>query len=226
MPTGNATSSSLCTSERSGDALEGSLQTVWQLRACLGIVLLRALVLASTSCVHWAHWYFCHSPAGLATLIRQLSGDILLALDTPGWRRQLRPRYPAHQERCDICSVLLMGALLAPPSSFTHRYTHFKLSSVFQESRKYLLKIFMQKLFMAWPTSTLWQPLHNTAQRRPYLEEHTASFAVLKSPRSNSSGFSIKSGTWGLDVQFRCQVLSSRLCQAAFSCFPVWRGLW
>lgn len=114
----------------------------------------------------------------------------------------------------------------SPPTSFTHRYTHFKLSSVFQESRKYLLKIFMQKLFMAWPTSTLWQPLHNAAQRSPYLEEHTASFAAHKSPRSNSSGFSIKSGTWGLDVQFRCQVLSSRLCQAAVSCFPVWRGLW
>lgn len=105
-------------------------------------------------------------------------------------------------------------------------HTHFKLSSVFQESRKYLLKIFMQKLFMAWPTSTPWQPLHNTAQRSPYLEEHTDNFAAHKSPRSNSSGFSIKSGTWGLDVQFRCQVFSSRLCQAAFSCLPIWRGLW
>lgn len=190
------------------------------------IVLLKALVLASTSCAQWAHWYFCHSTAWLATLIRQLSGDILLALDTPGWRRQLLPRYRAHRERSDICSVLPMGALLAPSASFTHRYTHFKLSSVFQESRKYLLKIFLQKLFMAWPASTLWQPLHNTAQRSPYLEEHTASFAVHKSPRSNSSGFSIKSATWGLEVQFRCQVLSSRLRQAAFSSFPIWRGLW
>lgn len=190
------------------------------------IVLLKALVLASMSFAQWAHWYFCHSTAWFATLIRQLSGDILLALDTPGWRRQLQPCYRAHRERSDICSVLPMGALLAPPASFTHRYTHFKLSSVFQESWKYSLKIFLQKLFMAWPASTLWQPLHNTAQRSPYLEEHTSSFAVHKSPRSNSSGFSIKSATWGLEVQFRCQVLSSRLCQAAFSCFPIWRGLW
>lgn len=122
MPTGNTTSSSLCIKHirKVRRGLGGGPSDRLAAQACLGIVLLRALVLASTSCGHWAHWYFCHSTARLASLIRQLSGDILLALDTPGWRRQLQPRYRAHQERCDICSALLMGALLAPPTSFTH----------------------------------------------------------------------------------------------------------
>lgn len=199
MPTGNTTSNSLC------------IKHIRKVRRCLGggpsdRLAAQGLPGDRPAQSTWAGIHLSwalgsliflpqHSTACLASLIRQLSGDILLALDTPGWRRQLQPRYRAHQERCDICSALPMGALLAPPTSFTHRYTHFKLSSVFQESRKYLLKIFMQKLFMAWPTSTPWQPLHNAAQRSPYLEEHTDNFAAHKSPRSNSSGFSIKSGT-------------------------------
>lgn len=195
MPTGNTTSSPLCinTSERSGDALERAHQIgkglpgdrPAQSTTCAGIHLSRAL---GSLIFLPQHSTPCHSDKAALWGYFACSGH--------SWvEASALAAFTAHQEHCDICSVLPMGALPAPPTSFTHRYTHFKLSSVFRESRKYLLKIFMQKLFMAWPTSTPWQPLHNTAQRSPYLEEHTAHFAVHKSPRSNSSGFSIKSGT-------------------------------
>lgn len=78
----------------------------------------------------------------------------------------------------------------------------------------------MQKLFMAWPTSTLWQPLHNATQKSPYLEEHTPIFTAHKLPRGNPIDFSIKSNEFGawtfiLDVK-TCQAGSAKLLSQAF----------
>lgn len=57
MPTGNTTSSSLCIKHirKVRRCLGGGPSDRLAAQACLGIVLLRALVLASTSRGHWAH---------------------------------------------------------------------------------------------------------------------------------------------------------------------------
>lgn len=77
----------------------------------------------------------------------------------------------------------------------------------------------MQKLFMAWPTSTLWQPLHNVTQKSPYLEEHTSSFTAHKLPRGNPTDFSIKTkefGAWTFNLGVKtCQAGSAKLLSHA-----------
>lgn len=101
----------------------------------------------------------------------------------------------------------------------------FKLPSVSQERGKWLLKIMMWKLFMAWPALTLRQPLHNEVQRSPYLEEHSLSYSPQVT-KGQPWLFNQFLGMWGLDIPLRCQILLSRICQAAFLHLLIWMKLW